>query len=134
MLAIYNALRSVYASSEITMEDLHVLQKYDFIRFENRGISRSNRDCLLCEVYCEPFATFLQKADNAIFDSPEALRKFIKESGIGLVEALCTDGEIFIFLSEDKEIEVSAVLENGKISIDEIEVLPYFQVFLRVQR
>lgn len=136
MLSTFNALKAVYGSREITMNDLEVLQSYDFIRFENRGISRSEKDCLLCEVHCEPFAAFLHAATTSGFDSPAALRERVKRSGLGLRERPCEDASLLHFNSEDDGMEIIAgVAEDGRVSIDpdDIEVLPFFQVFLRVQ-
>ncbi|WP_345969255.1 hypothetical protein WCX72_07755 [Sulfurimonas sp. HSL1-6] len=136
MLSTFNALKSVYASREISMEDLDVLQQYDFIQFENRGISRSEKDCLLCEVRCEPFAAFLTAITAAVFDSAEALRDLVRSTGLGLLEEKSEDAALLSFYSEDKMVEIIAsVADDGRVSIDpeDLEVLPFFQVFLRVQ-
>ncbi|MEJ2500954.1 MAG: hypothetical protein P8Y65_07510 [Campylobacterales bacterium] len=136
MLSTFNALRAVYGSREITMNDLEVLQSYDFIRFENRGISRSEKDCLLCEVHCEPFAAFLHAATTSAFDSPSALRDLVRRSGLGLCERSCEDASVLQFNSEDEGVEiVASVAEDGRVSIDpdDIEAIPFFRVFLRVQ-
>ncbi|WP_345987069.1 hypothetical protein WCX18_07830 [Sulfurimonas sp. HSL1-2] len=136
MLSTFNALKAVYASREITMDDLEVLQQYDFIHFENRGISRSETDCLLCEVRCEPFATFLTAITAAVFESAEVLRDMITKTGLGLFEEKSDDVALLSFMSEDKAVEIIAsVAPDGSVSIDagDIEVLPFFQVYLRVQ-
>ena len=136
MLSTFNALKSVYASREITMDDLEVLQKYDFIHFENRGISRSERDCLLCEVRCEPFAAFLERISGGDFESAEALRTLVAGSNLGLFESSGNDKALLCFCSEDKAVEIVACIEaDGRVSIDpdDVEALPFFQVYLRVQ-
>lgn len=136
MLATFNALKDVYGSREISMDELEVLQRYDFIRFENRGISRSNRDCLLCKVECEPFAAFLKNATATVFESPAALRETIQRTGLGLNEAPCDDASLLCFKSDDEGVEIIASVDpDGQVSIapEDIEVLPFFQVFLRVQ-
>ncbi|MHC3994779.1 hypothetical protein ACXWTF_08100 [Thiomicrolovo sp. ZZH C-3] len=136
MLSTFNALKAVYASREITMEDLDVLQQYDFIHFENRGISRSEKDCLLCEVRCEPFAAFLAAITAAVFESAEALRELVRTTGLGLLEEQSGDTALLSFYSEDKTVEIIAsVASDGRVSIDpeDLEVLPFFQVYLRVQ-
>jgi hypothetical protein len=136
MLSTFNALKAVYASREITMDDLEVLQQYDFIHFENRGISRSETDCLLCEVRCEPFAAFLTAITAAVFESAEVLRDMITKTGLGLFEEKSDDVALLSFMSEDKAVEIIAsVAQDGSVSIDadDIEVLPFFQVYLRVQ-
>jgi hypothetical protein len=136
MLTTFNALKEIYGSREISMDDLEVLQRYDFIRFENLGISRSNRDCLLCEVECEPFAAFLKHATATVFESPAALRETIRRTGLGLHEAPCDDASLLCFKSDDEGVEIIAGVDpEGQVSItpDDVEVLPFFQVFLRVQ-
>jgi hypothetical protein len=136
MLTTFNALKALYASREITMDDLEVLQAYEFIRFENRGISRSEKDCLLCEVHCEPFAEFLRNATAARFDSAAALRDLVSGAAIGLFEASCDDASLLCFRSEDNGVEIIAgIEEDGRVSIDpdDVEAVPFFRVFLRVQ-
>jgi len=136
MLSTFNALKATYGSQEISMDDLEVLRQYDYICFENRGISRSNRDCILCEVVCAPFAAFLEKAVASGFASPAALREAIRSAGLGLNEVLGEDAALLCFKSDDCGVELFAgVAPDGRVSIDpdDIEVLPSFQVFLRVQ-
>lgn len=135
MLSTFNALKATYGSQEISMDDLEVLRQYDYIRFENRGISRSNRDCILCEVVCEPFAAFLETAVSG-FASPAALREAVRSAGLGLHEVPGDDAALLCFRSDDGGVELFAgVAPDGRVSIDpdDIEVLPSFQVFLRVQ-
>jgi len=136
MLTTFLALKELYESSEVTMEDLEALQTHDFIRFENKGISRSERDCLLCEVHCEPLASFLDRVTEAVFETPEALRQWIARAGLGLNEVESGDEALLSFQSGDKRVEIIAsVADDGRVSIDpdDIEFLPFFQVFLRVQ-
>jgi len=134
MLSTYHALKEIYASQEISLDDLEVLQQYDFIRFENRGISRSERDCLLCEVHCVPLESLLDSIKNTVFGSLEGLRSHIVASGIGLVESV--EEAFSTFHSEDKQVEIIAsVSEDGQVNIDpdDVEAEPLFQVYLRVQ-
>lgn len=136
MLTVFNALKAEYASREIALEDLEALQEYEFIHFENKGISRSDTDCLLCEVHCAPFEEFLKKVSASVFDSPSALREFVETSGLGLNEFWCDDDALMLFGSEDETMEMTAsVGSDGRVSVDpdDIDALPYFQVFLRVQ-
>jgi len=136
MLSVFNALKAEYASREITMDDLERLQQYDFIRFENRGISRSERDCLLCEVRCEPFERFLRELTSAELASPEALRELIVGAGLELEESQDGGGAMLTFCSKDKCVEIVASVEtDGKVSVDpdDIEGEPFFRVYLRVQ-
>jgi hypothetical protein len=134
MLTTFHALKEIYASREITMDDLEVMQQYDFIRFENRGISRSETDCLLCEVHCMPLEGLLESLKTTVFDSIQNVRRSIAHSGLNLIEHI--DGALYTFQSEDKQIEILATKhENGTvhIDIDDIEAEPLFQVYLRVQ-
>ena len=136
MLSTFNELKAVYASREITMEDLERLQQYDFIHFENRGISRSERDCLLCEVRCEPFETLLKTLSGSEFESAEALREVVRNSGLELEESVAEEGGLLSFCSRDKCVEIIASVKNdGRVSIDpeDVEAEPFFRVYLRVQ-
>lgn len=134
MLSTFNALKTTYGSREITMDDLEVIRRHDFIRFENRGISRSNLDCLLCEVYCDPYAQFLERAKGA-FTSSQALREVLEESALGFQEQVSEDAELLCFQSDDGVELFASVASDGTVSIDaeDIELPPFFQVFLRVQ-
>lgn len=134
MLSTFHALKEIYALREITMDDLEVMQQYDFIRFENRGISRSEKDCLLCEVHCEPLEALLTTLRQSILSSIEQLRTLVEKSGLNLLEHM--DNSLYIFRSEDKQVEIIAIEdENGSIIIDadDIEAEPYFRVYFRVQ-
>jgi len=136
MLSTFNALKALYASREITMEDLERLQAHDFIHFENRGISRSERDCLLCEVRCEPFETFLKTLTAAVFESAEVLREIVRHSGLGLEESEPAETGLLAFASPDKGVEIIASVDaDGRVRIDpeDIEAEPFFRVYLRVQ-
>ena len=91
---------------------------YDFIRFENRGVSRSEQDCLLCEVHCEPFAAFLKRILGAVFDSVEVLRSVVAESRLGLFESPHGNAALLCFYSEDKAVEIVASVEaDGRVRI-----------------
>lgn len=43
-------LKSIYASKEVGMEVLHMIESSDIAVFENRGISRRYKECLECVV------------------------------------------------------------------------------------
>lgn len=136
MLTTFIGLRGQYASREITMEDLGVLNGYDCIRFENRGVSRSNLECLLCEVYCEPLEAFLKSAVEKVYDSAAAFRDAVIATGLGLIETVSDDGACIAFASADESMEMVAVVdEAGRVRVDpeDIDAVPYFQVFLRIQ-
>jgi hypothetical protein len=136
MLSTFNALKDIYALREITMEDLDCLQQYDFIHFENKGISRSERDCLLCEVRCEPFEAFLKTVTASEFESVEKLREIVNGSGLGLEESWEEEASLLSFCSPDKCVEiVASVGGDGRVCIDpdDIEAEPFFRVYLRVQ-
>jgi len=136
MLAVFNTLKAEYASREITMKELEILQRYDFIHFENRGISRSERDCLLCEVRCEPFESLLKTLSGCEFESADALREIVQSSGLGLEESETEEGSVLSFCSRDRCVEIIASVKNdGRVNIDpeDVEAEPFFRVYLRVQ-
>ncbi|MBD3800926.1 MAG: hypothetical protein IE886_05645 [Campylobacterales bacterium] len=71
-----------------------------------------------------------------VFESAEVLRDMITKTGLGLFEEKSDDVALLSFMREDKAVEIIAsVASDGSVSIDvdDIEVLPFFQVFLRVQ-
>lgn len=136
MLSTFNQLKKEYASATISMNDLKALEKYDFIRFENKGISRSQLNSLLCEVICQPFGNFQKTLTSTIFDSEKSFREYIEKTDIGLYEEPSSDSSLVCFKSKDKQAEIIAVVEeNGEVSVDaeDIEFTPLFQVYLQIQ-
>lgn len=136
MLSVFNTLKAEFASREISMNDLERLQQHDFIHFENRGISRSERDCLLCEVRCEPFEAFLAGIRSMRFESADSLREFVACAALGIREIDEGNPSMLTFGTTDGTVEIVATLqEDGSIGIDpeDIEAEPSFQVYLRVQ-
>jgi len=136
MLSTFLTLKNKYESKELLIDDLKVLQQHPFIGFENKGISRSNLDCLLCEVICLPYAKFLKQAISIGFESLAAMNEYITLNGLGLIIRDCDDTSLICFTNHHKQVEIYASVDSvGRIGIeaDDIELQANFQVFLRVQ-
>lgn len=134
MLGTFQILKNRYASSEVGMEELAAIGAYDFIRFENRGISRAKLECLLCEVCCAPLETLREQLSGKRFDSVEMFRRVVETSGAGLREADSDDPGLVVFTGDTAEV-TGVIDEAGRVSVDEddVDFTESFQVFLRVQ-
>lgn len=136
MLSTFNQLKKEYASATISMDELKEIEKYGFVRFENKGISRSQLNSLLCEVIYQPFDTFQKTLISTIFDSTKSFREYIEKTDIGFYEESSDDKSLLCFKSKDKQAEIIAVVQdNGQVSVDaeDIEFTPLFQVYLQIQ-
>ena len=136
MISEFYRLKAVYGSKEITMDDLKTIQAGGIVSFENRGISRTNRECLLCEIRFDRLTELLRVLTAAPFDSPECLKKQIENSGILLSAQSGESDGLIVFTDEDAHIELIAqVNSEGRVSVeaDDIDAVTSFQVFLRVQ-
>lgn len=135
MISTFYALKAQYASNEITMADLDTMQQYAFIRFENRGISRSETDCLLCEVHCEPLEELLLYIKNGMEKTAECLKSKVEELGLAL-SASMDEASLLTLRSTNDLVEIIATVDDdGAISVDtdDITAESVFQVYLRVQ-
>ena len=136
MITEFYRLKEAYASKEITMDDLKDIQAGGIVSFENHGISRTNRDCLLCEIRFDRLIELLRALTAAPFDSRESLKKQIEDSGVPLyAQSGETDGMI-VFADKAAHTELIAqVNSDGSVSVEaeDIDAVTSFQVFLRVQ-
>jgi len=136
MLCTFLTLKYQYESQELTIDDLRVLQQYQFIQFKNMGISRSNLDCLHWEITCLPYANFLNKLTTNGFASSTILSNYIIKSGLDLaIDENYYDSLVYM-TNCDKKVEIIAnIATDSTISmdVDDIELQPSFKIFLRVQ-
>ena len=136
MISEFYRLKAVYGSKEITMDDLKDIQAGGIVSFENCGISRTNRECLLCEIRFDRLIALIGTLTVAPFDSTERLKKQIENSGILLSAQSGESDGLIVFTDEDAHIELIAqVNSEGRVSVeaDDIDAVTSFQVFLRVQ-
>ena len=136
MITEFYRIKEAYGSKEITMDDLKDIQASGIVSFENRGISRTNRDCLLCEIRFDRLIELLGTLTAAPFDSPERLKKQIENSGISLSAQSGESDGLIVFADKAARVEVIAQVNgDGRVSVeaDDIDAVTSFQVFLRVQ-
>ena len=136
MITEFYRIKEAYGSKEITMDDLKDIQASGIVSFENRGISRTNRDCLLCEIRFDRLIELLGTLTAAPFDSPERLKKQIENSGISLSAQSGESDGLIVFADKAARVEVIAQVNgDGTVSVeaDDIDAVTSFQVFLRVQ-
>ncbi len=69
MLQRCEELVRTYGSQEVGMAELRSIEKSGLVSFENRGISRSDTDCLLCVVTFIDLARFKHELLTCRFDS-----------------------------------------------------------------
>ncbi len=136
MISAFYRLKEVYGSREITMDDLRDIQVSGIVSFENCGISRTNRECLLCEIRFDRLIALIGKLTAAPFDSPESLKKQIENSGILLSAQSGGSDGLIVFTDEAAHIELIAQVDSeGRVSVEagDIDAVTSFQLFLRVQ-
>lgn len=136
MIDTFLTLKNQYESQELTLDDLNELKQYRFIKFKNNGISRSNLDCLYWEITCSPYADFLEQLTTIGFPSLEILNEYLNKRALGLFIDKDDDNEYVCLTTCHKKIEIIASIgKDGSIymDVDDIELRPSFQIFLRVQ-
>jgi hypothetical protein len=79
MIEGFNRLKTSYASKEVSLERLKAMEAGGLVRFENRGISRSQRDCLQCEIIFSALSHLPGEIVGKRFDSADALRSVVGE-------------------------------------------------------
>ncbi len=133
MIAEFNRLKSRYASQELTMEDLQTLQNSTLVSFTNHSISRTNRDCLLCDVHFDAFIRLKTALTDRIFQNVDAYCNYMDSSELQL-QRQESDADIVVYECDNVEI-IAAVDSDGVVSVDadDIEGTECFEVFLRVQ-
>lgn len=134
MLDAFAALKTAYESKEITLDDLKSMQAECDISFENRGIARSNLDCLLCSIVYNPLKTLkseLKKEDFASEAAFEALMATVLRGSSVQAEI---DDESICYESELLDI-VATKLSSGAIKVeqDDVTITDSFDVYMRVQ-
>lgn len=136
MLKQIKELIDTYGSQEVGMPELRSIEKSGLVSFENRGISRSDTDCLLWVVTFVDLARFKQELLTSRFDSLQRYEKFIEESGFALHKEVSKDKSYVIHKCEDGFYEIAcSVEEDGRVEVDsdEIRLHECFNIYLRVQ-
>ncbi|MEA2047099.1 MAG: hypothetical protein U9O64_01480 [Campylobacterota bacterium] len=135
MLKKFKELIDTYASKEITMEDLQSIQKVGFVSFNNTGIARSNKDCLLCIVTYDKLFEFKNKLLAKTLNSYDEYEDFILTSGFGFLRDKDVSLECTSFKDEEEFFEIHlSVDKNGQIEFEseDIEIVTSFNVYLRI--
>ena len=136
MLNKFKELIDTYGSKEVSMSDLQMIQMNHFVSFENRGISRSNTNCLLCVIIFNRLSKFKNALLSSQFVSYEQYEQFIMASGFDLKKDHESTETYVSHKSEDGFFEISCSIEkNGQIHIDseDINLQEAFNVYLRIQ-
>ncbi len=136
MLQRCEELVRTYGSQEVGMAELRSIEKSGLVSFENRGISRSDTDCLLCVVTFIDLARFKHELLTCRFDSLQTYEKFIEESGLALHKEASEDKSYVIHRCVNGFYEIAcSIEEDGRVEVDseEIRLHECFNVYLRVQ-
>lgn len=136
MLNRCEELIRIYGSQEVGMSELRHLEQSALVSFENRGISRSDTDCILCVVTFTDLARFKQELLACRFDSFEKYEKFISESGFDLRREAEGERSYVSHKSENGFYEIAcSIEEDGHVEVDreEIRLHECFNIYLRVQ-
>ncbi len=55
MIERFREIKDIYASKEVSMDELQVIHESGVVTMDNHGVSRSKKDCLMCRIrYKEP--------------------------------------------------------------------------------
>lgn len=136
MLKRIKELIDTYGSQEVGMSELRSIEKSGLVSFENRGISRSDTDCLLCVVTFTDLARFKQELLTRRFDSLQRYETFIAESGFALYKEASGDTSYVTHRCKDGFYEIAcSIEEDGRVEVDseEIRLHECFNIYLRVQ-
>lgn len=136
MLKQIKELIDTYGSQEVGMSELRCIEKSGLVSFENRGISRSDTDCLLWVVTFTDLARFKHELLSCRFDSLDKYEKFIEDSGLALHKEVSEDKSYVVYKSENGFYEIAcSVEEDGRVEVDseEIRLHECFNIYLRVQ-
>jgi len=136
MLHRCEELIRTYGSQEVGMSELRRIEQSGLVSFENRGISRSDTDCLLCVVTFNDLARFKQELLSCRFDSFEQYEKFIEASGFTLYKEASEDKSYVVHKCENGFYEIAcSIEEDGRVEVDseEIRLHECFNIYLRVQ-
>lgn len=136
MLQRFKKLIDTYASKEITLEDLQTIQNEGFLSFDNTGISRSKKDCLLCIVTYDKLLEFKNRLHAKTFNTYSEYEEFILTSEFNFTKDEDTTVGYVCFRDTEKMCEICLTIDkNGKIEFEreDIEINPSFNVYLRIQ-
>ena len=125
-----------YSSKEIHMDDLRLIESSGIVSFDNQGVSRSRKDCLLCVLTYVELARFKKELTSCVFDSYKKYEAFIRTSGFDLRIAPESEEDYVIHRSADGFYEIACSIEkDGSISIEseDIQLKEQFNVYLRIQ-
>jgi len=136
MISEFHRLKEAYGSKEITMDDLKTIQSGGIVSFENRGISRTNKACLLCEIRFDRLDDLVTALTSTSFSSPHMLTEHIANAQLPLSVQHSVEEGLIIFTDPGSHVEIIAQLNSdGTVSVeaDDIDAVTSFQVFLRIQ-
>jgi len=136
MLKKFKNLIDTYALKELDMSALREIERSGIVSFDNHGISRSNKDCLLCVLTCVELSDFKKELLNCNFDSYERYEAFIQASGFDF--EVDSSSEVDYIVHRDKEgfYEFACSIEpDGKVNIEseDVQLQETFHIYLRVQ-
>jgi len=136
MISEFHRLKEAYGSKEITMEDLKTIQAGGIVSFENHGISRTNRACLLCEIRFDRLDDLVSTLSSTSFSSLQMLTEHIENARLPLSAQRSEEEGLIIFSDVGGHVEIIAQINSdGTVSVeaDDIDAVTSFQVFLRIQ-
>lgn len=136
MISEFHRLKEAYASKEITMDDLKTIQSSGIVSFENHGISRTNKTCLLCEIRFDRLDELVGTLPATLFSSPQKLMEHVENAKLPL-SVQSSEGEgLIVFSDTGSHVEIIAQHNSdGTVTVDadDIDAVSSFQVFLRIQ-
>lgn len=132
----FAALYENYASKEIDFETLKQIEASGLVRLENHGISRSQKNALLCKVYFEPLEKLLSSIVSKRFHTAAELESALKVSKLSFEKSDDIDNNLIVYTAASEKIEIIAdVAPDGSVCVgdDGVEAYSTFNLYLHVQ-
>lgn len=132
----FAALYENYASKEIDFETLKQIEASGIVRFENHGISRSQKNALLCKVYFDPLEKLLKTIVSKRFHDAMELESALDASKLSFDKSEDINNNLIIYTSATEKIEIIAdIAPDGSVSVenDGVEAWSSFNLYLHVQ-
>lgn len=134
MIQTFSNLKKQYASKEISINELKSIESSGIVSFVNDGISRSNKDCLMCIIAFAAMKELVEEITSRDFPNIETLQAYINAS-MPELSGVQEEG-MMIFRDKEHRVEIIATIADDlSVTVDGEDVMAEtsFQVFLRVQ-
>lgn len=135
MIERFLALKTAYASQEVTMDILQEIERSSGFSFINHGVSRVNKNCLACTVIFDPLVTL----KSTLVTSNQSVKDFhilMKSALEGTEYMYSEENGLLSYASTCGTIDVVATIDGDggiKVLEEDVEIKDSFDLFFRIQ-